>query len=165
MINCKVKKTISGRVLLNISPEATIDKSNTQMSFNDYGEYKTNYQCANNLTHFFHELSPPGCVSPLHFFEHAISGLVPTLNRGLFGLVECRGRTSQNISLINSNVVRSFWHDSFFLGRSLLLTSLGGAQFPTFIEKKTATVSQIFNSCLPGVDNLIYTKPIALSGM
>jgi hypothetical protein len=96
----------------------------------------------------FHKFSPPlvvsGCVSPLHFFEHAISGLVPTLNRGLFGLVECRGRTSQNISLINSNVVRSFWHDSFLLWRSLL-TSLGSALSPTFIEKKTATVSQIFN--------------------
>ena len=79
-------------------------------------------------------------------------------------VVECRGRTPYNTLLRNSNKVRIFWHDSFLIGR-FLLTSLGSVLFPTFTEKKTATVSQLFNSCLPGVDNLIYTKLIGSSGM
>lgn len=66
--------------------------------------------------------------------------------------------------LSNSNIHHIFWHDSLLIWH-FPLTSQGSALSPTFTEKKTATVSQIFNLCLPGVDNIIYTKLIGFSGM
>lgn len=115
MINCKVKKTISGRVSRKYTSDKTRNKyksQNYKHSSNSYDNYFT------FISKSFHNFTPSA----------------------LNGLVQSPGRDS----LLNSNSLQSFWHDSFFLGHSLL-TSLGSALFPnhffSFLQKTVTGVT------------------------
>lgn len=150
MIYRYVKKTISGRASLKPSRDETSDLTCDKQ----IGKGKSSKKC--QYSH--HDISNIHIfTSSFASFKHAVSELVLALNQRLSCLFGAGEEIQLNYLLDCSNKLRSILHDSLFMLNSFLPSLL--------TEKKTVTVSRLFNLCLPGVDNLIYTKLIGSRGM
>lgn len=167
MIYRYVKKTISGRASLKPSRDETSDLTcDKQIGKGKSSESRQySHKHISNI-HIF--------TSSLASFQY-ISEVVLSLKFRLSCLFGAGEEIQIKYLLACSNKVRITLCDSLFMISKRIFSgpSLQGRPAPSLnsflpsllTEKKTVTVSRLFNLCLPDVDNLIYTKLIGSKGM
>ena len=145
MIYRYVKKTISGRASLKPSRDETSDLTCDKQIGNGKSSESRQYSHKH--------------ISNIHIFTSSLASFqyISELVLSLKFRLSCLFGAGDEILLRSSDIVRFTLDASLFMLNSFLSSLL--------TEKKTVTVSRLFNLCLPGVDNLIYTKLIGSRGM